>query len=299
MGERWIAATAKGATLGAICLAVVGCLPSAGNGPQRLFTVDEETESIRAQIGPVQFDRYYALPEAERATYRNEYVTARMYAIDLAYNAFEAALTKERQRTGFAATTANLGLTTAATLVSPPGTKDLLTSAATVLTGLKAAYNDDILLAHTIELLQTQMRASRATVSTNIIKGLQAGIAQYPLTAALSDVEAYYQAGTITGALVKLNETVGTTARNAEITKNDVVLSVRFTENEATATISNFLFTAGPMGPINATNQQKLIELIMADGNTPTHAKVLLGAAMSGDQPDLARKLAAAIQKGL
>ena len=282
-----------------LCMALSGCLPSVSGGPKRLFTVDEETASIKQQIGPVQFKEYYQLPEPQRATYRNEYISARMYAIDLAFSAFNEALTRERQKTGFAADVANLSLTTASTLVSPPGTKDLLSAAATALTGLKATYGNDILLAQTVQLLQTQMRTNRATVATQILKGMQLPTVQYPLAAALSDLEAYYEAGTITGAILKLNESVGTQARNAEITKNDVVLSAQFTETDATATINGFLFTSGPNGPINAANRQKLLDLIVGEGNTPRKAVALLGSVMGGGEPDLARRLATAITQGL
>lgn len=282
-----------------LCTALGGCLPSVSGGPKRLFTVDEETAWIKRQVGPVQFEKYYELSEPQRMSYRNEYIAARMYAIDLAFSAFNEALTRERQKTGFAANVANLSLTTASTLVSPPGTKDLLSAAATALTGLKASYTSDILFAQTVQLLQTQMRTNRATVATQILKGMQLPTVQYPLAAALSDLEAYYEAGTITGAILKLNESVGTQARNAEITKNDVVLTTRFTETDATATVKGFLFTSGANGPINAANRQKLLELIMAEGNTPRMATALLGAVMGGRNPDLARRLAAAITQGL
>ena len=129
-----------------LCIALSGCLPSVSGGPKRLFTVDEETASIKRQIGPVQFKEYYQLPEPQRASYRNEYIAARMYAIDLAFSAFDEALTRERQKDGFCrGRRQSEPCPTASTLVSPPGTKDLLSAAATALAGLKASYGNDIL----------------------------------------------------------------------------------------------------------------------------------------------------------
>jgi hypothetical protein len=282
-----------------LCGALCGCLPSTGSGPERLYSVHDELTSIRQQVGQVQFGDYYKLSEPKRVDYRNEFIAARMYAIDVAFGAFDAALTQERQKTGFAATAANLGLTTASTLFSPPGTKSMLSAASTAVTGVKAAYNDDILLAHAVELMQGQMRTNRATISTQILKGMQLSTTAYPLAAAMSDLEAYYQAGTITGALLKLNESVGTAARNAEITRSDVILTTRFTETDATTTLNNFLFTSGPKAAVNAANRQKLIDLIVAEGNTPNKAAALLGSALGGGQPDLARRLAAAVTHGL
>ena len=54
------------------------------------------------------------------------------------------------------------------------------------------------------------MRTNRATVAAQILKGMQLPTLQYPLAAALSDLEAYYEAGTITGAILNSNESVGT-----------------------------------------------------------------------------------------
>lgn len=276
-----------------------GCLASVGLGPARLFSVDEETTAIKAQVGPIQFSGYYSLPPADRARYRNEYVGARMYGIDLAYSEFETALRREMQETGFAATATNLGLTTATTLLTPTATKNVLSAVASAVTGLKAAYGEDVLRSHTMELILTQMRANRANAAATILRGMQLPADAYSLAAAASDLEAYYQAGTVTSAIVKLSETVSTNARNAEITKSDVVITARFTRTEASAAINAFMFTSGPNGPVNAANRQKLVDLIVADGNTPEKAAALLGSAIGGGQPQLAAKLAAAIQKGL
>jgi Tfp pilus assembly protein PilE len=52
------------------------------------------------------------------------------------------------------------------------------------------------------------MRANRAEIYKNIIQRMRHDTATYPLAMAMSDVEEYYRAGTLTGGLVKAQATV-------------------------------------------------------------------------------------------
>src|SRR5262249_9649329 len=133
-----------------------GCASIAG-GPARLYSVQDEVASIRAQVPPVSFVAF-GVDEGSRFQARNDWIAARMYAIDINYTSYEAALTQERQGLGFASTAATIGLATASTLATHTATKDVLTGAAGAITGARAAYNDEILLAHSLQWIQTQMR---------------------------------------------------------------------------------------------------------------------------------------------
>ena len=57
------------------------------------------------------------------------------------------------------------------------------------------------------------MRAGRARVGVRLRSGLRQSINDYPLAVALSDLNDYYDAGTILGALAGITELVGTQAR--------------------------------------------------------------------------------------
>ena len=131
---------------------------------------------------------------------------------------------------GLLATATELGLTTAATLVPVVQTKTLLSALATGVTGLDKAYNEKELLSNTIQALQIQMRADRkreaAVIFAKMFKDLSSNarmitpIAEYTLPMALSDVDAYYQAGTLSSALIGLSKTVATAERNADEAKS-------------------------------------------------------------------------------
>ena len=111
-----------------------------------------------------------------------------MYAMDMQYTVYEAALTRERQGVGFGAALATIGLTTASTLVTAVATKDILTGTAGAVTGARAAYDNDILFAHSVQWIQTQMRAQRARVAERLLAGMRMSTTDYPLAMALSDL---------------------------------------------------------------------------------------------------------------
>jgi hypothetical protein len=152
-----------------------------------------------------------------------------MYIADLQYHYYEANLTKEMQDEGLLATAANIGLTGTASLIPVAHTSRLLAGIATGVTGLDKAYNEKELLSNTIQALQTQMRADRkdqaAAIFLKMLKDagnntkIVTPIAEYTLPMALSDTDAYYQAGTVASALVGLSKTVANADRNADTAK--------------------------------------------------------------------------------
>jgi len=201
---------------------VAGCV-SFSDGPARLYTVPEETQQIRDAVQQINIAQYSSLDEVSRKRVRNDWIGARMYAIDIQYTPYEAALTKERQGVGFAAATSTIALTTASGLVAPVVTKNVLTGLAGVVTGARAAYDSDVLLSHSVQWIQSQMEAKRAEVSARILRGMKLSTTEYPLAAALSDLEAYYRAGTFTGGLLSTNEIVAADAREAAAEKAEAL----------------------------------------------------------------------------
>jgi hypothetical protein len=175
-------------------------------GPDRPITIEEDVANIRTlaePVGPIN------------VAVRNQIVTARMYIVDLEYHKYEAKLTRDLQEEGLAATLATLGLTSAASLTTVASTSRILSGAATVVTGADKAFSDKILLSNTIQALQTQMRVDRQTQSAVIFAKMVTPIEQYTLPMALSDVDKYYQAGTLASALVGLNRTVANAEQHA------------------------------------------------------------------------------------
>jgi hypothetical protein len=203
-------------------LLLSGCNSIEG-GPPRLFPVALEADVARGRLVTAE-DAYYANELARSKAVRNEIISTRMREIDSYYYAFEASLIRERQELGFVSTIVSLALTGAIPLVGSLGTKSALGATSTFVQGGSKAFSDEVLFQKTVQVLATQMRAHRDTVSADIITRMRTlDLDAYPLSMALGDVDEYYAAGTIAGALVEIQKTVSAEARAAEAAKADTI----------------------------------------------------------------------------
>ena len=138
------------------------------------------------------------------------------------YTQYETALTREVQEVGFGALTTAGALGTASTLFTPVVTKSILSALSTAVLATKGHYDSEILLAQTIRTIQKQMRASRNLISAGITAKMPQSVADYPLPIAMSDVEDYYSAGTLTTGVIDTSTTVGIRENETRIIKEDV-----------------------------------------------------------------------------
>ena len=102
----------------------------------------------------------------------------------------------------------------AGTLVS--GTAQALSATAAGLGGVGTSIDQKVFFDTTMPTLLATMVAQRKGVLVRIHEGLTHAIDAYPLTLALNDLDRYYQAGTIPGALSAIADTAGATATKAE-----------------------------------------------------------------------------------
>jgi hypothetical protein len=278
---------------------VSGCLATLQGDPDRLYPVQYETDAAR-QLLPYLEQRYYdpAISEPERLATRNDIIARRMYIIDAQYSVYEAALTREHQEVDFAADAASLGLNTAGTLVAPASTTRLLGGIAGGIIGVKGNYESDIVIAKTVQIIQAQMRANRDIVATRILKNMGQSTAAYPLSLALTDLEAYYRAGTLTAGLIQAANVVGTNAVQVEESKPDtVILSTTFSKDVATAALEKFMFPNGIAASRNEAHASRLNALLAdrskferAPGGKPWRAtEILFGPEKAALRLQLAR----------
>ena len=68
--------------------------------------------------------------------------------------------------------------------------------------------------------VQTQMRANRNDQAALIYANMQCPIERYPVGMALSDLESYYRAGTLTSGLVNLSRTVTKAETDSKASKD-------------------------------------------------------------------------------
>ncbi|MDH2344000.1 hypothetical protein [Bradyrhizobium sp. SSUT77] len=209
-----------------LSLAMAGCLPSTRT-PERLYPVVAEMDVVRTTQEEL-VNRYnmsvFSAPSQARLI-RNEIIAQRMYAVDVQYTEYESALTREGQEVNFATLTAAGALGTASTLFTPVVTKSVLSGLSTATLAGKGHYDSEILMAQTIRTIQKQMRASRNLIASNISAKLIQSVTEYPLSAALSDVEDYYNAGTLTTGVIDTSTTVGIKEDASKALKQEVTLA--------------------------------------------------------------------------
>jgi hypothetical protein len=239
--------SASGAWPAIILLPLIAGCTATQLGPGRPITIEEDVANIRIMAEPD-----LSLLQFPTVAERNQIITARMYIADLEYHKYEAKLTRDLQEEGLAATLAVLGLTSVASLITVASTSRILAGTATVVTGADKAFSDKVLLSNTIQALQAQMRADRQTQAAVIISKMPTPIAQYTLPMALSDVDKYYQAGTLASALIGLQKTVAiaeqraSTAHDLAGPNGEVVSAIRMIANPPPLT--------NPMNPPPLTN---------------------------------------------
>ena len=259
-------------------LLLAGCNSIEG-GPPRLYTVEYEATVARGRVTAWE-DNYYASSPSKLS--RNEIISARMRETDSYYYAFEASLVRERQEAGFVSSIVSLAITGAIPLVGSLGTKSALGAASTFVQGGTKAFSDEILFQKTVQVLATQMRARRAIVASDIIKRMRGqDIDTYPLSMALGDLDEYYAAGTIAGALIEIQKTVGAESRIAEEMKANTV-EFSFLSNASTEAIRICLKRPGArdgLANLFTPRSTSAVAKLLGGGGTETERVNLLARA--------------------
>jgi hypothetical protein len=184
--------------------------------PERLNTIEDEMAFIQKEVTGDLLDKYLL---ARDKPSRNSYITARMYAIDMYYTKYESQLTHELQETSFFQGAVVQALTTAGVITTSAAGTKILTALAGGVNGVGASYNEKVLLSKSMQNVQTQMRANRSEQAAFILGNMKCDITAYPMGMALSDLEAYYRAGTFTAGLIKLSDTVNKAEADAKAQK--------------------------------------------------------------------------------
>jgi hypothetical protein len=177
-----------------------------GGYPNNPTTTKDEMKALSAYFDPAEILQYKTMPAgAARQAFRDEVVYGRLAAYDIEFSQFQQDINAERGLTDTTGDLTTLTLTALGATGLEAGTKTALSAAATAVNGGKASVDKNIFYDQTLPVLFAQMAANRATIRYTIEKGLSvpppSGDASYPLTAALVDLAAYRDAGSIPGAI--------------------------------------------------------------------------------------------------
>lgn len=239
--------SARALTLLLITCGLWGCQGSVDR-PRK--SLNSEAVLSRLEKDPAfHFDKlvadYYSTSDpATKRAIRDKVIDLGVLSINENYSLFVDDMVSGRK--GFE-TTADIGAivtAAAATLVVPPGTKSILAAVSGGLVATKSTVSKNYFYEQTLVSLVAAMEAQRREVETDLLRGASQPVEAYALSAAFRDLQRYYFAGTIDGALAGVQRTSSRSqeASNAAVAgiraKVEAELAeVRRVNSEAGATI--------------------------------------------------------------
>ncbi len=171
----------------------------AGGAPQLSFDVNDDIEKLARHFESANdIAEFYKNPSQNA---RDEFLTGRLVLIDLRYLQFIRTLTSEKQQIDSASELLGLTLNLAGTLVGSAQAKTNLAAAAAGLGGATTSIEKNFYYEKSVDALVATMNAKRKEVLIRILGSMGSDLTGYPFTQAVTDVQEYYLAGTINGAL--------------------------------------------------------------------------------------------------
>jgi hypothetical protein len=172
---------------------------------------------------PKLLQTYNAMPDrsdvekARKVARRNQILTELILLIDQNYYKFEDHSYGSQATLSTAGDAVSLGLTAATAVIGTPEIKSILGAVATGATGMKTSIEKNFFDQQSRSAIVAKMRALRATQLALLQDEhhMKGGLTIYGLETGLSDVNAYYNAGTVVGALQNIAETAGQEQKKA------------------------------------------------------------------------------------
>ena len=245
------------------CLLVLAALLS-GCGtpgfPKQSYDPKKQIKQLEAEFEkPDLITRFYALTnataEAKKAA-RDKIITGRVALIDLNYNQFIARFSVTKESLDFGTEVTELGLNLATTAAGGAETKTILGAVASGVTGSKLAVDKNFFFEKTVPVLVTTMNAQRKVALAPILIGMTNNTDDYSLTRALSDMDAYYFAGTFIGALQAIQADAG--VKESQAATNIVqIRNAQFVAEAAQHRVSAILDGISTLSDTNAIELEK------------------------------------------
>ena len=182
--------------------------------PDRSGNLSAELKQLDQYHAPDIITQYNA--SADKRTFRDEVVNARLRAIDLYFGIFQQEVSKEKIGTEVATDWAVIALSGGGAVLPSAGTKTVLAAISGGLTGAKGSIYKNIFYDKTLTAMLSKMESLRKVELVKIRTGLQMDVTRYPLTQALIDLEDYYKAGTLPGAIMGVTAEAGEKHSSAE-----------------------------------------------------------------------------------
>ena len=197
----------------AIGASLSGCASFRGapawDGAQKLDAVDALYAGYVAQY-------FNAVSPDVKASIRNQYVTVRMAIVDGNYQDYKQGLYSQRVGSAVALDTLTMTLNAAGAAIADVGTKTATSAVSAGLVGGQASIDKNVYFDRTLPAMLSQMDGLRSQIRARLYAGLILSSDSYPISEAHSDLTAYFDAGTIYGAISALTNQAGQTQASAD-----------------------------------------------------------------------------------
>lgn len=182
-----------------LCILITGCASVIKGGPPLPVYQPKVAEALLQKYS--QSGAIPTKPEELTAGQRNGIMEDLIYLVDVNYQQFESQLYLGRASFDTATDLAIVGLGAAGALVDATGTQALLAAISGGIGGARASISKNFFREQSATALISTMRATRKS-KLDLMRGAESlSIPDYPMSRALADINDYYNAGTIVGAL--------------------------------------------------------------------------------------------------
>lgn len=185
-------------------MSLVGCASQKDSVAEALVA---RRNSLITHFGPGnEYDDLYNKASLGDRVARDQLVWLCVELVDTNYDVIRKGLYGRTSWTDFASSTVVLGINAAGTVAGGEELKAILHAVSGAVEGTSAAFAKSILQNQGIPALLAQMESGRAAKLLVITAGLTKNTHDYPIGAAIHDVEEYYKAGTFVGAISNIQK---------------------------------------------------------------------------------------------
>jgi hypothetical protein len=192
--------------------------------PKSPIPSDYKKQVLADVTRPTLLQEYNAMPQGTdpektaKVSRRNQILTELIYLVDQNYYSFENHFYGTQATFSTAADAANLGLTAASSVIGTAELKSILSATATGVTGFTTSVEKNFFDQQSRAAVVTKMRSLRATQLATLEdeSHMKAGVTGYSLEAGISDVNSYYDDGTVVAALQSIAQSAGKETADAK-----------------------------------------------------------------------------------
>ena len=185
-----------------------------------------------------EFDKLVG--QKEKREYRNKVVHGRLLALDLQFSLFKKAIYKQGVSSNLSLDILGVAVGAAGAVVTGADASRILSALSGGISGTGTAINKNLYYERTLPALIALMEANREKIRAQILEGLNHSVVAYPLGFALADLEQYFQAGSIPGAVAAVTAVAGETKSKSE-KKIEIVRSEAFVDPAAQKRVKELL----------------------------------------------------------